>query len=322
MSSPPAVRLARLAMATRFELVIADEGDVSDLHAIGEEALDEISLCEQLLSVHREDGGLYQVNKRAADGPVRTDARICSFIETAQQMASATQGTCDIAVGPLLRLWHIHRQDHGETSGPSDVDIQQALQLIDVRQQVSINKNAFTVQFKQPGVRLDPGALGKGWAIDRAVAILREHGVRNALLHGGTSSVYALGSPRDQATWNIHINDHDNKQIIATAHLSNSGLSVSAIHGRQLKTGDQEHGHVLDPRTGKPVSHIALAAVVHDDSVVAEAFSTSLLVDPHIIKNTAEQKQERELRVPYNYLVYPAHADSNNVTVRVGSAFS
>ncbi len=282
MVHPPLIRLARLAMATRFELVIADVGDVSFLQAAGEEALNEISDCERLLSVHRPDGELFRLNAHAANGPMRADPRVLQFIIQAQSLAEMTHGTCDIAIGPLLDAWRIQRIDTDHLSAPTENDIASALRLVNVRQQVVVDLHAGTVVFTQPGVRLDPGALGKGWAINRAITLLREHGITRALLHGGTSSVVALGAPLEHAAWPIGIAHPQNGNIITTALLSNNALSVSALHGRQLITGGQLHGHIIDPRTGHPVSHTALSAIVHADSVMAEAWSTAMLIDQHV----------------------------------------
>ena len=282
MAPPPLIRLARLAMAARFELVIADIGDASFLQAAGEEALNEISNCERLLSVHRPDGELFRINAHAAKGPMRADPRVLQFIIQAQSLAELTHGTCDIAIGPLLDAWRIQRTDTDLLSAPTEDDIASALRLVNVRQQVVVDLNAGTVVFIQPGVSLDPGALGKGWAIKRAITLLREHGITRALLHGGTSSVAAIGAPLEHSAWHIGIANPQSGSVIATALLSNNSLSVSALHGRQLITGGQLHGHIIDPRTGHPVSHTALSAVVHADGVIAEAWSTAMLVDQNV----------------------------------------
>jgi thiamine biosynthesis lipoprotein len=266
-------------MAARFELVIADAGDASFLQAAGEEALNEISDCERLLSVHRPDGELFRINAHAAKGPMRADPRVLQFIIQAQSLAELTHGTCDIAIGPLLETWRIQRTDTDLLSAPTEDDIVSALRLVNVRQQVVVDLHAETVVFTQPGVRLDPGALGKGWAIKRAITLLREHGITRALLHGGTSSVAAIGAPLEQSAWHIGIANPQNGSVIATALLSHNSLSVSALHGRQLISGGQSHGHIIDPRTGHPVNHTALSAIVHSDSVIAEAWSTALLID-------------------------------------------
>jgi len=278
------VRLARLAMATRFELVITDHGDESMLLAAGEEALDEISACERLLSVHRSDGELFRINAHAAHGPMRADPRVLQFIIQAQSLAEMTHGACDIAVGPLLDVWRMQRTDTNQMPTPAKAEIVAALRLVNVRQQVVVNLNAGTVVFTQPGVRLDPGALGKGWAIERAITLLREHGIIGALMHGGTSSVAAIGTPLNQPAWQIGIADPQHGNVIATAVLNNNSLSVSALHGRQLITGGQTHGHIIDPRTGHPVSHTTLSAMVHANSVIAEAWSTAALVERSVMQ--------------------------------------
>ena len=124
-----------------------------------------------------------------------------------------------------------------------------------------------TVFLRQPGLRLDPGAIGKGWALDRAREILEEAGVTRALLHGGTSSVVALGE-----SWKITLAGGP------TLTLSNQCLGVSAPSGRWAIFGERCYGHVLDPRTGWPVEARAWAAVVASTATQADALSTALLV--------------------------------------------
>jgi thiamine biosynthesis lipoprotein len=107
--------------------------------------------------------------------------------------------------------------------------------------------------------------------------VLREAGVASAFLHGGTSSVVAIGAPPGEAGWRVAIRDPRGGPAVATVALCDEALGVSAPHGRIAACGA---GHVLDPRSGQPVARGSLAAVVHDTATLADAWSTALLVDP------------------------------------------
>src|SRR6185369_11639364 len=143
---------------------------------------------------------------------------------------------------------------------------------------VRLDDDAQTVRFTAKGVRLDPGAIGKGWAIDRAVARLREAGIARALLHGGTSSVYGLGAPPRARAWTVAVQDPLRPEgRLARVALRDRALGVSCIYGRTFLRGERRQGHVIDPRDGRPVDHTLLAAVICDSATDADALSTALL---------------------------------------------
>ena len=135
------------------------------------------------------------------------------------------------------------------------------------------------ISFATPGLALDLGAIGKGYALDRAAEVLRESGVESALLHAGTSTVLALEPPRGREAWGVALRHPATGGSVATVELVREALSVSAPHGRVAGEGEERRGHVLDPRTGNPSSAAQLAAVVHPDAVAADAWSTARLVD-------------------------------------------
>src|SRR5439155_4204671 len=147
---------------------------------------------------------------------------------------------------------------------------------------VFLDEESYTVKFAQPGMMLDLGAIGKGYAIERAVEILREAGVTSALLHGGTSTVYALGHPPDAEHWKVAV-ENPPPSAGATPFsgplvlLKDEAVSVSAIWGRSFEVEGKLFGHVLDPRTGWPAAGAVLAAVILPSATETDALSTALL---------------------------------------------
>ncbi len=270
----PIVRLALRAMNTRFELVLWGR-DEAYLTAIGEEALREIEALNQQLSFYRDDSDIRELNVAAAHRAVAVEPRLFRLLERAKTLSAATSGAFDITVGPLLQAWGFTGEG-GRVPPPEELASARERCGMDL---VELDPQAQTVLYRREGVLIDLGAFGKGYAIERACDILREAEVGGALLHGGTSTVQALGTQPDGEPWRIAIqHPTEAEQHLATVELRGQALSVSAPHGKNFILDDREYGHVLDPRTGEPVQGALLAAVRTASAADSDALSTALLV--------------------------------------------
>jgi FAD:protein FMN transferase len=274
------VAVARYAMATRFEIVLHGPDPVS-LRAAAEEALDEIERLEQRLSFYRSSSDIGRINAQGFTTPVRVDPRTFLLIERAQRLHAATGGTLDVTVGPLLQCWGLAG---GAGRIPSARERAAALERMGPHR-IVLDPQARTVGLDRPGVSLDFGAIGKGCAVESAAEILREAGVKSALLHGGTSTIYAIGAPPGAERWTVAVQDPDGPPgasgrpaLLATIDLKDEALSVSTVSGKAFTLEGRTYGHVLDPRTGEPVTNAVLAAVALSSATEADAFSTALLV--------------------------------------------
>jgi FAD:protein FMN transferase len=329
------VRLACHAMATRFELLLVGT-DEARLRAAGEEAVATIHRLESQLSRFRPTSDIGRINARAAYEAVPVDPALFRLLQRARSLHAATDGMFDITVAPLMRCWRfrdcIGAASHAARPGtvdraaadPDAVDRDpaelaatepgaaepDATELDAARQRVGLqhmelDSVAHTVRFARPGVELDLGGVGKGYALDCAAAVLREAGVEHALLHGGTSSVYGIGSPGGGRAWKVAI-EHPHAGLspqqlavaplameplaveplaveplavepLAVVPLRDRALSVSAVWGRTLRGGGEVYGHVMDPSLGRPVRRAVLAAAVCDSATDADAMATGLL---------------------------------------------
>lgn len=280
-------------MATRFELVLPGEDEVA-LRAAGEEALDEIERLENQLSLYRPGSDIAQVNAEAADRPVRVSPAIFQLLKQAGELSELSAGAFDITVGPLVRCWGFMK---GTGRVPTAEEIEAARAQVGMHL-VELDEARFTVRFRRAGVMLDLGSIGKGYAIDRAMEILAESGVENALLHGGTSTVQALGENPGEGPWKISIEpppaseDEPPPAALAVVPLKNEALSVSAVWGKSFTHEGKTFGHLIDPRTGWPAAHGLLAAVVFTSAMETDALSTAVLL------NGEEQLAEITTRLP------------------------
>jgi thiamine biosynthesis lipoprotein len=271
------VQVARNAMATRFEIVLHGT-NTTMLRAAGEEALDEIARLENQLSLYRPTSEIARVNARAAYEPVRVTPPVFKLLQHARDLSVACQGAFDITIAPLVRCWGF-MGGTGQSADPKQ--LAEARECIGMPR-VHFDESKHTIQFDREGVMLDLGAIGKGYAIDRAVGLLRDAGVESALVHGGTSTVYAVGKPLENDAWKVAIANgapnHISASSLPIVALQDEALSVSAIWGRSFEREGKTMGHVIDPRTGEPCQTAQLAAVISKSATDSDALSTALLV--------------------------------------------
>jgi thiamine biosynthesis lipoprotein len=270
------VALAANAMATRFELVLHGESE-AQLRAAGEEAIAEIHRLENQLSLFRPGSEIAQINARAAAAPVQVSPEIFTLLVQATQLTRETGGAFDITIGPLVRTWGFMTAC---PRLPTPEEIAVARQLVGL-DKIILDAQDHTIRFTQSGMMLNLGGIGKGYAIDRAAEILREAGVTSALLHGGTSTVSAIGQPPESTHWEVALPEKAapaGRPAPPKFRLSNEALSVSAIWGRSFEADGRTFGHVIDPRTAQPVAHTRLGVVVLTSATETDALSTALLV--------------------------------------------
>jgi len=266
---------ARRAMACEFSVFLPPT--VEQGMAVADAALDEIQQTEALLTVYADDSAMSYVNQHAADGPVRVDERIYRLLERSAALTEQTEGAFDIAAGSLIRAWGFLK---GPKRVPSDAQRLAALDRGGMRH-VELNPKDRTVRFRAAGVEINPGSIGKGYAIDQAIRKMTDlFDIKCALCQGGLSSVYGLGSPaNDDRGWLIGIqNPYDTKRRLATVRLRNRALGTSGASQQYFEAGGRRFGHVLDPRTGWPADSLASASVLTHDAATADALATALYV--------------------------------------------
>lgn len=226
-------------MATRFEIVLHGGNPVA-LRAAGEEALDEIDRIEAQLSLYKPTSEIAHVNARAAREPVRVSPPVFRLLEHAQRLSAETEGAFDITIAPLVRCWGFMG---GTGRMPALLEVEESRSKVGMNL-IHLDGREFTVSFARDGVMLDLGAIGKGYALERAVELLQDAGVTRAMIHGGTSTVHAIGRPPGDEPWKIAIErpQQDAAQpaeLLALVPLENEAMSVSAIWGRSFQSGEK-----------------------------------------------------------------------------------
>jgi len=299
-AAPVVVNLAVYAMGTRFELALAGERE-SHVRAVGEAALDEIRYLHEKFSYFSGASIVSHINRNAADRAVDLDRETFDVLSLCCDVWDESGGAFDITIAPLMHAYGFRglsrrtSAENTETEGgrapaefmkranPAEPPSRSSRCDFDApaaktfgTEHLQLVRESRTIRYSQSGMAIDLGAVAKGYALDRAAAICREHGITCGLLHGGTSTVIALGAPPDEERgWGIRIHDDAEPLIV---YLRDEALSVSAPRGRTVKSDGTTRGHIIDPRSGMPAAGITTAAVIGPDATLADAWSTALLV--------------------------------------------
>lgn len=269
------VRVSRRAMATRFEVALPC-GTPNAIPA-AEDALDLIDELEDQLTVYREHSEVCRLNARASTESVAVEEQLFELLQFCAGLTRETDGAFDIASGSLIKAWGFYQRE-GRMPTPRE---QAAAMAATGMRHVVLDANSRTVRFRVKGLEFNFGAVGKGYALDRAAELLRtKWGIRSALLHGGGSSVVAIGSPPDEPRgWPIRLRHPANdERSLGTVRIRDSALGVSAATFQHFVYNNKTLGHLLDPRLGRPAEGTASAAVVAPTGAEADALSTAVYV--------------------------------------------
>ena len=262
------------AMGTDFTLYIYAP-DAANADREAERAFAIVDQLDALLSNYKPQSELSRINHEAADHAVTTDPETFRFLQESLSWSACTDGAFDITVGKLMKAWGFFRST-GHV--PSETE------LAGVRAEtgwkhVVLDRSTRTVRFTARGVELDPGGIGKGFAVDAAAKALREDGVHAALLSAGSSTIYGLGAPPDGAGWKVLVPDPEHANAaISTVVLHDSSLSTANCSEKHFIVRGHLYCHIMDPRTLQPVKGRLQATVIAPSATDSDALSNAMFV--------------------------------------------
>jgi thiamine biosynthesis lipoprotein len=280
-------RFSHEAMATTFEVIIVHE-DERYARQAAIAAFDQVDRLERELSRFMESSDVTRINNAGANQPLQLGLDTFECLKIAERVYSETNGAFDITIGTLLKCW---RNDDGSPREPSPKEIDFA-RLHTGMNLLQLNEAEHTIKLSVSGVQIDLGGIGKGYAVDRVAELLRDWSIDVALISGGYSSVLALDTPVSRASrpriagrmtathearmassqkgWPLTLTDPaGHKEILARPFLQNAALSGSGV---------QKGGHIIDPRTIKPVEGRRAAWSSAPDAATADALSTAFMI--------------------------------------------
>lgn len=258
------------AMGATFSVVLYGSDQQSMNQAI-DAAFEEAHRLDALLSNYRPESEWSRVNREAAEGPVAVSLELFRLLSDCMEYSRASQGTFDVTVGPLMHTWGFFG---GERHLPSPEQIRMALEKVGYRH-VQLDPQKRTVRFDRPGVEIDPGGVGKGYAVDRMVEVFRARGIRDALIAASGSSIFGLGNPPDeQRGWPVSIADPwDHRKDAARVFLKDLSLSTSGNYEKSFRAGGHHYSHIMDPRTGVPAESAVQVTVIAPRAIDSEVWA-------------------------------------------------
>ena len=264
------VHKKKYVMGSVFDIVAYNPSPAQASAAI-DKAFQEIVRLDGVMNNYRADSQLSRLNKSATFHPASVSPDLYHVIRESLDYSRLSGGKFDISVGPLVSLW---KAALGGNRLPSKEEVAAARRCTGSDKVVLIPPNR--VMFRSTCIQLDLGAIGKGYAVDRAVDVLREFGIKSALINAGGSTIYGMGSPPGEAGWLVHLRD-PSRQIDPTVVLFDESISTSE-QSRASYLEDNSPGHIIDPETGRPLKTRFAVSVVARTATSSDALSTTLLL--------------------------------------------
>ncbi len=264
------LRLARPAMGTVFEILFDRRERAHSLEV--HQALDEIRRLESILSYFQESSRVHELNRRAHQEAIVVEPELWDLLELSAVIHRATGGAFDVAAGALWRCWGFHRRqgripEAEELAAALAVSGMQRVEMLPGRR----------VRFQCEGLELNFGSIGKGFALDRALAILQNAGLDQVLLHAGHSSFRAWGVPgAGHRGWKLGIRHPQLAEAdLLQVCLLNYGMGTSGTSEQFFEAEGRRYGHILDPRTGWPADRYFSVTALAPQAAEADALSTA-----------------------------------------------
>ena len=258
------------AMGSTFS-ISAWGSDRGTLAAAVETALEEARRLDRMLSNYRPESEWSAINQSAADRGVTVSQELFDLLTACIRYSEQSEGTFDITVGPLMRVWGFYK---GSGRMPHRSEVRAALARTGYKK-LSLQTTTRTVRFEKAGLELDPGGIGKGYAVDRMASILLAGGVSGALINAGGSSMYGLRTPPDEPRgWKVVIRDPKTaERHVAELYLKDESMSTSGSYEKFFQVGKRIYSHIMDPRTGYPSQGMYSVSVLAPRGIDSEAWT-------------------------------------------------
>jgi FAD:protein FMN transferase len=266
----PLIHKIKYSMGTVYEIAVYDEQPARASAAI-DKAFAEIVRLDVMMSNYKPESDVSRLNREGHFQRVKVPTELYRVIAESVKYSRLSGGKFDVTVGPLVDMWKAALRGARVASEAE----QEKLRACVGYEKIELIPPD-SVEFHSPCMSIDLGSIGKGYAVDRAVEVLRANGIKNALVDAGQSSIYGMGAPRGQSAWEIHLCDPSNR-VDPIVMLNDNSVSTSEQTPSSL-LGNDTAGHIIDPESGKPLETKYALSVVAKTGTASDALSTTLLL--------------------------------------------
>ncbi len=272
LAGQPYKRTLKL-MGSRFDITVV-ANDSAEASGYIDMAVDEIKRIEKLISSWDPNSQTSEINRNAGIKPVKVDPELFSLIERAIRISNLTEGAFDISYASMDKIWKF---DGSMTEMPSVEAIKASVSKVGY-QNILLNKDRSTVFLKLPGMKIGFGAIGKGYAADKAKALLMDKGVEAGIINA-SGDMNTWGRQPDGSDWKVAItNPFDKNKAFALLPLNQGAVVTSGDYEKYVEFNGVRYAHIINPKTGYPATGIISATVFAPSAELADALATSVFV--------------------------------------------
>jgi thiamine biosynthesis lipoprotein len=268
----PFKRVLKL-MGSRFEITVVASDSVQAIEYINM-AVNEIRRIEKLISSWDPESQTSEINKNAGNKPVKVDEELFNLIDRALRISKLTEGAFDISYASMDRIWKF---DGSLKTMPSEAEIKNSVSMVGYENIILDNVNS-TVFLKIPGMKIGFGAIGKGYAADKAKTLLMEKGVAAGIINA-SGDMNTWGKKPDGSDWKVAItNPFDKDKAFALLPIKEGAVVTSGDYEKYVEFNGIRYAHIINPKTGYPATGIISATVFAPSAELADALATSVFV--------------------------------------------
>ena len=260
-------------MGSRFDVTVVANDSIEGNNYI-DTAVGEITRIEKLISSWDANSQTSEINRNAGIKPVTVDAELFQLIERAFGISKLTDGAFDISYASMDRIWQF---DGSMTEMPSEEEIKASVSKVGF-QNIILDKAKSTVFLKLEGMKIGFGAIGKGYAADKAKDLLISKGVPSGIINA-SGDMNTWGKQPNGKEWKVAItNPMDKNKVFALLPITNGAVVTSGNYEKFVNFNGKRYTHIIDPRTGYPSSGIISVTVFAPKAELADALATSVFV--------------------------------------------
>lgn len=260
-------------MGTRFEItVVAPNEDIGYINI--DEAVSEIKRIEKIISSWDENSETSKINKNAGVAPVHVSSELFGLIERAKKISEITDGAFDISYASMDNIWKF---DGSMDRSPSEKTIKASISKIG-HQKIVLNKEEQTVFLTERGMRIGFGAIGKGYAADRAKELLVSKQVKGGIINA-SGDLTTWGTKTTGEKWLVGIaNPLSKDKVFSWLPVVESSVATSGNYEKYIVLNGKKYSHIIDPRTGYPTSGINSVSVFAKHAELCDALATAVFI--------------------------------------------